>query len=73
MNEFGKREWQIERSMGNIFEIKDFKKIWFGHRFTMLKKMIRANITPPYCEGCPDYTTEPTPPELFKKYMEKVV
>lgn len=57
-NEFGKREWQIERSMGNIFETKDFKKIWFGPRYTQLKKMIRANLVPPYCKGCPDYKTD---------------
>jgi len=56
-NEFGKREWQIEEAMGNIFETKDFKKIWFGERYTQLKKMIRANKVPPYCVGCPDYKT----------------
>jgi sulfatase maturation enzyme AslB (radical SAM superfamily) len=56
-NEFGKREWQIERSMGNIFETKDFKKIWNGERYTELKKMIRKNQTPPYCEDCPIYKT----------------
>jgi len=55
-NEFGKREWQIENSMGNIFETKDFKKIWFGKEYTQLKRMIRSNFTPSYCEGCPIYT-----------------
>jgi len=56
-NEFGKREWQIEEAMGNIFETKDFKQIWFGERYTQLKKMIRENKVPPYCVGCPDYKT----------------
>jgi MoaA/NifB/PqqE/SkfB family radical SAM enzyme len=70
-NEFGKREWQIERSMGNIFETRDFKKIWFGPRYTQLKKMIRANLTPPYCEFCPDYTSFPTPKEVANKFLLK--
>jgi len=70
-NEFGKREWQIERSMGNIFETKDFKKIWFGPRYTQLKRMIKANLTPPYCEGCPVYKSSPTSKETANKYLPK--
>jgi radical SAM protein with 4Fe4S-binding SPASM domain len=54
-NEFGKRPWQKENSMGNIFKTKDFKKIWYEKRYTNLKKMVRAGFTPPYCEGCPIY------------------
>lgn len=70
-NEFGKREWQIEKSMGNIFETKDFKKIWFGPKYTQLKRMIRANLTPPYCEDCPLYKSPSVPKKVANRFLPK--
>jgi len=69
-NEFGKRKWQIERCMGNIFETKNFKKIWFGPRYTQLKRMIRANLTSPYCVGCPVYKTSSVS-KVANKFLPK--
>jgi len=72
MNEGGWRDRQIQLSMGNIFE-KPFKEIWYGPRYMQLKRMIRANLTPPYCVGCPFYYAPPTPKEIADKFLPKEI
>lgn len=56
-NERGDRQWQIARSMGNIFD-KSFKEIWNGPAYTELRRKIRCGETPDYCVGCPVFKAE---------------
>jgi len=51
-NEAGDREFQKATSMGNIFE-KSMKEIWYGKKYTELRKMLRQNKIPPACVKCP--------------------
>ncbi|MAG08680.1 hypothetical protein CMO89_04350 [Candidatus Woesearchaeota archaeon] len=53
-NEANRREFQKKTSMGNVFETP-FREIWYGKKFTALRKMLRSGQTPKVCEDCPVY------------------
>jgi len=55
-HESNRRNWEHRMRMGNIFEAKDFKKIWYGKRYRQLRQQLRDNLTPEPCYDCPAYT-----------------
>ena len=52
-HEHNAREWERSMKMGNIFETRDFKKIWYGNRYRHLRETLHLNKTPEYCIDCP--------------------
>jgi len=53
-NEAGRRDFQKETSLGNVF-IQSFKEIWKGKKYKALRKMIREGKVPPPCVDCSLY------------------
>ena len=53
-NEANQRDWQHKTSLGNALK-KPFREIWYSPKYVRLRKMIRANKTPPECANCPVY------------------
>jgi len=54
-HEGNRRKWEQSMRMGNIFEAKDFKKIWYGERYRRLRRELREGVCPEPCVGCPIY------------------
>lgn len=54
-HEGNRRDWEKAMKMGNIFEAKDFRKIWYGKRYRHLRKLLSENRLPEYCIDCPVY------------------
>ncbi|MCK5628717.1 SPASM domain-containing protein, partial [Candidatus Bathyarchaeota archaeon] len=50
-NEAGHRDFQKETAMGNVFE-EDFRKIWQGNKYQMLRSKIGKNKIPLSCKNC---------------------
>jgi MoaA/NifB/PqqE/SkfB family radical SAM enzyme len=53
-NEANRREFQKETSLGNVFE-KSFNDIWYGEKYTKLKKLLSENKIPKACSYCNIY------------------
>jgi radical SAM protein with 4Fe4S-binding SPASM domain len=51
MNEQNDRAWQKKTKLGNIFE-EDFRKIWYGPKYTHMLESIRNNKNCSQCERC---------------------
>jgi len=54
-HEGNRRRWEQSMRMGNIFEAKDFRKIWYGPRYRHLRQLLIQNRLPEYCIDCPVY------------------
>jgi len=54
-HEHNKRDWEKAMKMGNIFEARDFRKIWYGKRYRHLRNLLYQNRLPEYCIDCPVY------------------
>jgi MoaA/NifB/PqqE/SkfB family radical SAM enzyme len=50
-NESGRRDFQKDTSLGNIFE-QSFKDIWFGRKYKSFRRMLRAGQVPLQCKNC---------------------
>jgi len=55
-NEANRREFQKATSLGNVFE-QSFKDIWYGKKYTDLRRKIRKGEVPPPCVDCCLYDT----------------
>lgn len=53
-NEAGKREFQKQTAMGNIFR-QNFKEIWRGEKYRNLRKALKKGLVPAVCRNCPIY------------------
>jgi len=54
-NEAGKRAFQKEQALGNIFE-QPFKQIWNGKKYRALRNSLRRGKTLPVCRNCCVYS-----------------
>jgi len=52
-HEQNNRALEKNMSMGNIFETKDFKKIWHGPRYTQVRNLLYQDRLPGACVDCP--------------------
>ena len=50
-NEAGNRNFQRQTSLGNIYE-QNFKEIWYGQRYKILRRMLRKGRVPSSCKNC---------------------
>jgi len=53
-NEANNRDRQIKYSLGNVFD-KTIKEIWYGNEYQKFRSLLRKNILPNQCKGCPTY------------------
>jgi MoaA/NifB/PqqE/SkfB family radical SAM enzyme len=51
-NEANKRPYQIQHSMGNIFEVDTFEQLWRGEKYERFKKQLEDGEIPPCCAYC---------------------
>lgn len=51
MNEQNDRPWQVETKLGNIFK-EDFRKIWYGKKYTNMCKNLSENKSCEQCNRC---------------------
>lgn len=52
-HEQNRRDWEKDMSMGNIFDIKDFKKIWYGDKYRFVRDTLYQERLPEPCIDCP--------------------
>ncbi|MFH1776752.1 MAG: radical SAM protein [Candidatus Omnitrophota bacterium] len=50
-NESGRRDFQKDTSLGNIFE-QSFKDIWLGRKYKAFRRMLRVGHVPVQCRNC---------------------
>jgi len=55
MNEGNIRDFQKSNSLGNVFQ-QPFRDIWYGEKFSQLRKLQHQNKVPALCRDCPIYT-----------------
>jgi radical SAM protein with 4Fe4S-binding SPASM domain len=56
-NEAGKRDFQKQTALGNIFE-QSFKEIWYGEKYKKFRRMLREGKVPVQCKNCCLYNVE---------------
>lgn len=56
MNEANTRDFQKQNSLGNVFR-QSFKEIWYGEKFSNLRKEMRRGKVPLLCRDCPMFDT----------------
>ena len=56
-NEANRRDFQKETALGNVFE-QNFKEIWYGEKYEILRKMLRQGKVPLACKNCSVYETK---------------
>ena len=57
MNEANIRDFQKKNSLGNVFQ-QSFKEIWYGKKFSDLRKQMHAGQVPILCRDCPMFDKE---------------
>jgi radical SAM protein with 4Fe4S-binding SPASM domain len=58
LNEQNDRPWQRKTSLGNIFE-QDFRKIWYGPKYTAMLDALREGKRPENCSRCAVFEYRP--------------
>ena len=53
-NEANRRDFQKETSLGNVF-VDDFRTIWKGKKYGILRSLLRENTIPAQCRNCPSF------------------
>jgi radical SAM protein with 4Fe4S-binding SPASM domain len=56
-NEAGRRDFQKETALGNIFE-QNFRDIWKGEKYKNLRRMLSQNKVPLPCRDCSAFETK---------------
>jgi len=70
-HESNRRFWEFSLKLGNIFETKDLKKIWFGPRWRTLRRQLYEGRLPEVCIDCPTYNWKGYDRKPIMRYGEK--
>jgi len=70
-HESNRRFWEFSLRLGNIFETKDLRKIWFGSRWRHLRRTLYQGRLPEVCVDCPTYNWRGYDRKPIMRYGEK--